>query len=186
MTLDMLYIIVDMSAWCRLSVDLDVHQRIPSWSWQYDALRLSSKEVLEVGVAASMFRGVVAWPSRIAMAIMAISTISPWTSILLRLAQGFQWQRKHQSSDALQNKKLECVLTKVTVVPPPMEGVEGPALFGFQVICCHDSVLLVLLGLSSTFPPVLTANEVWRLRQNQPLRSRQPRHHGEGIVCWKP
>lgn len=38
-----------------------------------------------------------------------------------------------------------------------MEGVEGPALFGFQVICCHDSVLLVLLGLSSTFPPVLTA-----------------------------
>ena len=61
LTLDMLYIIVDMSAWCRLSVDLDVHQRIPSWSWQYDALRLSSKEVLEVGVAASMFRGVVAW-----------------------------------------------------------------------------------------------------------------------------
>ena len=118
LTLDMLYIIVDMSAWCRLSVDLDVHQRIPSWSWQYDALRLSSKEVLEVGVAASMFRGVVAWPSRIAMAIMAISTISPWTSILLRLAQGFQWQRKHQSLDALQNKKLECVLTKVTVVPP--------------------------------------------------------------------
>ena len=88
LTLDMLYIIVDMSAWCRLSVDLDVHRRIPSWS------------------------------SRIAMAIMAISTISPWTSILLRLAQGFQWQRKHQSSDALQNKKLECVLTKVTVVPP--------------------------------------------------------------------
>ena len=119
MTLDMLYIIVDMSAWCRLSVDLDVHRRIPSWSWQYnDTLRLSSKEVLEVGVAASVFRGVVAWPSRIAMAIMAISTISPWTSILLRLAQGFQWQRKHQSSDALQNKKLECVLTKVTVVPP--------------------------------------------------------------------